>query len=70
MGGAKCPWCGAENGRKVPDHVVLLGDSEGSGLRAFRNFGPDGRVPSADPFERGIVKLHHMRDGTCCRVDH
>ncbi len=62
-----CPGCGAEDGKKVPQHLAMLHDSR-KGLYAFREKLPDGRVPwpNGMPDASGRVILRHMADNSCC----
>src|SRR5689334_21023023 len=63
---ARCPWCGAETGQKVPQNVEVLGDPNGSVL-AFRKMLPDGRVPSLSK-RPGKATLHHLEAVMNCRA--
>jgi len=64
---APCPWCGAEDGKKVPQDVVMLQDRNAD-VMAFREKLSDGRVPwpSALRDAPDRVVLHHMADNSCC----
>jgi len=39
-----CPWCGAADGKRVPQNVPMLHDPN-NGVLAFRELLPDQRVP-------------------------
>jgi hypothetical protein len=62
-----CPWCGAENGRKVPQDVAMIGDPR-AGVMAFREIMPDGHAPwpSEVPDGPDQVTVHHLPGGICC----
>ena len=66
-GASPCPWCGAEDGNKVPQDVAMMRDSR-MGIYAFREKLPDGRVPwpSDMPNASGRVILRHSADNSCC----
>ena len=62
-----CPWCGGENGRKVPQDVAMMRDRN-IGVMAFREKLPDGRIPWPSELREdpdGVI-LHHMADNSCC----
>jgi hypothetical protein len=62
-----CPWCGAENGKKVPQDVLMMRDSN-IGIFSFREKLPDGRVPwpSDMPDAPDRIVIRHMADSSCC----
>jgi hypothetical protein len=67
-GAAPCPWCGAENGTKVPQNVAMMHDRR-MGVYAFREKLPNGRVPwpSGVPHTASdMIIVHHRADKSCC----
>ncbi|GAN81869.1 hypothetical protein SAMN02746095_02239 [Acidocella aminolytica 101 = DSM 11237] len=64
---APCPWCGAEDGNKLPQSVPVLHDPK-AGVLAFRELLPDGRVPWPSELadSGGRVALRHRADNGCC----
>lgn len=63
---APCPWCGAEDGRKVPAEMNLLHDRR-LGVLTFREL-ENGQVPWPSDMSGpdGDIVLRHRADETCC----
>lgn len=64
-GFAPCPWCGALDGKKVPDDMPLVHYNPGD-IYVFREKQADGTVPWSGEGPRGEVILRHRADNSCC----
>lgn len=68
VAGYPCPWCGAEDGKRVPQDLELIWDAD-TGVVAFRRLLPDRTVPwpAGLPYDPdAMVTLRHMANELCC----